>query len=454
MCDEVAPARHGTALLTPSLPLVWQLNALRVEVPGAGPDARRGGGGRAASGGPRAIASCSCPTPSRALGWPRQLARRGWNVEPPAGDGQRGATPIRPASAGARRRGGPAARAPRRSPRSGASSRSTADAETIRQLEEMDERFTRARGARRDFAAPPERGLRELPAAERPRGRSGRPGRHPRRRTGTAATRAPRCWRPLDAAAAAGLDPVFLVTDAGDWPQYLYRRLGFDPVDRAVGVPQAAPRGRPLHNHGDGLDPRRAAGLGQGAAPVRGPGLAHGRGAHRRLHGPRGAAAHARERRDVVLEPFAPGALAQGRDLGQRPAGARASLGLRRRRPARAGGAGRSRPATPASAPASTTATPSPRRARRWARSSGRSASARGARPSDSYTARLLADAEPARGEGARGGRGGDARGARRSRDERVAEEAADVLYHLAVLLAARGLSLADAFEVLNDRRR
>jgi hypothetical protein len=25
---------------------------------------------------------------------------------------------------------------------------------------------------------------------------------------------------------------VFLVTDAGDWPQYLYRRLGFEPVDR------------------------------------------------------------------------------------------------------------------------------------------------------------------------------------------------------------------------------
>jgi phosphoribosyl-ATP pyrophosphohydrolase len=34
-----------------------------------------------------------------------------------------------------------------------------------------------------------------------------------------------------------------------------------------------------------------------------------------------------------------------------------------------------------------------------------------------------------------------------------VAEEAADVLYHLAVLMAGRGLSLADAFEVLNGRR-
>jgi phosphoribosyl-AMP cyclohydrolase / phosphoribosyl-ATP pyrophosphohydrolase len=38
--------------------------------------------------------------------------------------------------------------------------------------------------------------------------------------------------------------------------------------------------------------------------------------------------------------------------------------------------------------------------------------------------------------------------------DERVREEAADVLYHLTVLLASRGLSLADAFEELNARRR
>ena len=38
--------------------------------------------------------------------------------------------------------------------------------------------------------------------------------------------------------------------------------------------------------------------------------------------------------------------------------------------------------------------------------------------------------------------------------DERVREEAADVLYHLDVLLAARGISVADAFEELNARRR
>ena len=45
-------------------------------------------------------------------------------------------------------------------------------------------------------------------------------------------------------------------------------------------------------------------------------------------------------------------------------------------------------------------------------------------------------------------------RAARDESDERVAEEAADVLYHLAVLLAGRGVELADVYEVLNERRR
>ena len=46
------------------------------------------------------------------------------------------------------------------------------------------------------------------------------------------------------------------------------------------------------------------------------------------------------------------------------------------------------------------------------------------------------------------------ARAAREESDERVAEEAADVIYHLAVLLRGRGLSLADAERVLDGRRR
>ncbi|HEY6781105.1 MAG TPA: bifunctional phosphoribosyl-AMP cyclohydrolase/phosphoribosyl-ATP diphosphatase HisIE [Thermoleophilaceae bacterium] len=70
-----------------------------------------------------------------------------------------------------------------------------------------------------------------------------------------------------------------------------------------------------------------------------------------------------------------------------------------------------------------------------------------------SYTAELLAD--PAR-VGAKVEEEAEevVRAAREESDERVAEEAADLLYHLAVLLAARGLGFADAYEVLNDRRR
>jgi phosphoribosyl-ATP pyrophosphohydrolase/phosphoribosyl-AMP cyclohydrolase len=70
-----------------------------------------------------------------------------------------------------------------------------------------------------------------------------------------------------------------------------------------------------------------------------------------------------------------------------------------------------------------------------------------------SYTARLLGDpaftAAKVREEAEE-----VARAAREESDERVAEEAADVLYHLEVLLATRGLALADAAEVLNGRRR
>jgi phosphoribosyl-AMP cyclohydrolase / phosphoribosyl-ATP pyrophosphohydrolase len=77
----------------------------------------------------------------------------------------------------------------------------------------------------------------------------------------------------------------------------------------------------------------------------------------------------------------------------------------------------------------------------------------RSADPADSYTAALLA--EPARlGDKVREEAEEVARAAREESDERVAEEAADVLYHLTVLLAERGLSLADAYDVLNDRRR
>ena len=70
-----------------------------------------------------------------------------------------------------------------------------------------------------------------------------------------------------------------------------------------------------------------------------------------------------------------------------------------------------------------------------------------------SYTAKLLAD--PAfTGEKVQEEAEEVVRAAREESDERVAEEAADVLYHLAVLLRTRGLELADAERVLLARRR
>ena len=80
-------------------------------------------------------------------------------------------------------------------------------------------------------------------------------------------------------------------------------------------------------------------------------------------------------------------------------------------------------------------------------------ASRRDAPTEGSYTAELLAD-PPRIGDKVREESEEVARAAAGESDERLAEEAADVLYHLMVLLASRGLSLSDALEVLNARRR
>lgn len=80
-------------------------------------------------------------------------------------------------------------------------------------------------------------------------------------------------------------------------------------------------------------------------------------------------------------------------------------------------------------------------------------AARREADPQVSYTAALLA--EPGRiGEKVQEEAEEVARAAREESDERVSNEAADVLYHLSVLLASRSLRLADAARVLDERRR
>ena len=74
-------------------------------------------------------------------------------------------------------------------------------------------------------------------------------------------------------------------------------------------------------------------------------------------------------------------------------------------------------------------------------------------RPTGSYTVELLDD-PPRIGAKVQEEAEEVARAAREEPDERVDEEAADVLYHLTVLLHARGRGLGDAEEVLNGRRR
>jgi phosphoribosyl-AMP cyclohydrolase / phosphoribosyl-ATP pyrophosphohydrolase len=72
--------------------------------------------------------------------------------------------------------------------------------------------------------------------------------------------------------------------------------------------------------------------------------------------------------------------------------------------------------------------------------------------PQGSYTAALLR--EPGRiGDKVREEAEELVRAARDESDARLDEEAADLLYHLAVLLASRERGLGDAFEVLNGRR-
>jgi phosphoribosyl-AMP cyclohydrolase / phosphoribosyl-ATP pyrophosphohydrolase len=74
-------------------------------------------------------------------------------------------------------------------------------------------------------------------------------------------------------------------------------------------------------------------------------------------------------------------------------------------------------------------------------------------RPAGSYTVELLDN--PAHiGEKVEEEAEEVARAAREETDDRVDSEAADVLYHLLVLLRSRGRSLADVTEVLRERHR
>ena len=72
-------------------------------------------------------------------------------------------------------------------------------------------------------------------------------------------------------------------------------------------------------------------------------------------------------------------------------------------------------------------------------------------RPAGSYTVELLGNPTLI-GEKVEEEAEEVVRAAREETDERVAEEAADVIYHLSVLLASRGVPQSAVFEELNDR--
>ena len=74
-------------------------------------------------------------------------------------------------------------------------------------------------------------------------------------------------------------------------------------------------------------------------------------------------------------------------------------------------------------------------------------------RPEGSYTVELLENSKLA-GDKVREEAAEVVKAVNSESDERVAEEGADIVYHLAVLLLSRGLSMAEVLHVLNGRRR
>ena len=239
VCDELAKTAHGTALLTPSLPLVWQVNAIRVENPEASAKELAAEADEVQA----VFGHRKCAVHDEQLG--ARLApgfeRLGWNVfrvlimvrrRPPERAPEPGA-----AGEVSRAVGAAALAAFRREQPFGWQD------EAVRQLAEMDERYGRVLSAR-DFASPPDDpacacrlyvhdGLGQVDevgtvAARRRRG-------HARAAVAAAA----------DTAATEGCDSVFLVTDASDWPQKLYRSLGFDEVGATYEFLKVPVRSRP-----------------------------------------------------------------------------------------------------------------------------------------------------------------------------------------------------------------
>ncbi len=223
--DEVRPVRCGTALLTPSLPSVWQMNAVRVEDADVTVEALVEEAEEVM--GDLGHRQLFVPDTEAGERLAPELARLGWNVTRlilmvRRRDPDRVARPGHGVEVD-RRAGADLLAAFRTEQSLGGGG------ETVRQLEEMDERYTKEFEGR-DFGSPPEGpysccrllsgdGVGQIDQVCTL-------GAHRNRGHARAAVLAA-----LDAATAASLDPVFLLSEGEDWPQHLYRRLGFDDLD-------------------------------------------------------------------------------------------------------------------------------------------------------------------------------------------------------------------------------
>ena len=224
VCDSVQPTAHGAAMLTPSLPLVWQLNSIHVDDENARVEALV----REAEEVQGAFSHRKLVVHDEALG--ARLAPRleamGWNMFRLLVMVQRRPAERRvPPGAGgeiSRAEGAAALAAFRREQPFGWQE------EAVRQLGAMDERYGGALEAH-DFGSPPGE-----PACACRLYSDGELAQidevgtvEARRRRGHASAAV---LAASGHAAAAGRRPIFLLTDANDWPQQLYRRLGFDAI--------------------------------------------------------------------------------------------------------------------------------------------------------------------------------------------------------------------------------
>jgi GNAT superfamily N-acetyltransferase len=237
--DEVEPVRYGVALLTPSLPLVWQLNALRVEDWAATPEALTGEADRVLGD----VSHRKLVVHDAELGrrLERPLAAAGWNV-------LRLLVMVRDRPPDRRVHDGAGEEVDRRTGAAGLAAFRREQPfgwqeEAIEQLAAMDERYDRAARAR-DFAAPLAEpacvcrlysadGLAQIDEVGTVEARRGEG------HASAAVTAA------ADSAASEGSEPVFLLTDASDWPHRWYRTLGFSEIGcvyEFLKLPLDAPR--------------------------------------------------------------------------------------------------------------------------------------------------------------------------------------------------------------------